>query len=67
MESEVDARQRAARDAQTVQTMENERLNARRQQELDSLRQQQQAQQDAQRRQQQIDYEIQRRRNQQGF
>ncbi|NBR27973.1 MAG: hypothetical protein EBT83_06110 [Betaproteobacteria bacterium] len=66
-ESEADARQRAARDAQTIQALENERLNARRQQEQEALRQQlQQAQQDALRRQQQ-QYEDQRRRAQQGY
>ena len=65
-ESENDARQRAARDAQTIQALENERLNARRQQEQEALRQQlQQAQQEALRRQQQ-QYDEQRRRAQQG-
>ena len=63
-ESENDARQRAARDAQTIQALENERVNARRQQEQEALRQQlQQAQQEALRRQQQ-QYDEQRRRAQ---
>ena len=53
-------------DAQTIQALENERFNARRQQEQEALRQQlQQAQQEAQRRQQQ-QYDEQRRRAQQG-
>ena len=68
MDSESEARQRAARDAQTIQALENERINARRQQEQEALLRQQQAQQDAQRRQlQQQLYEEQRRRAIQGY
>jgi curved DNA-binding protein CbpA len=61
-ESEADARRRAAQDAQTIQALETERLNARRQQEQDALNRQQQPQQDALRRQQQLDSDMQQRR-----